>query len=95
MLIPKSFLPWRAIKAVAFQYLEQHLTDHIRVTAFRCAPTHKLEKAGVSSNHVQAIQFVTNVLVSSRDAFAQPNLVLCDDRIPIQFTLELERIAER
>jgi hypothetical protein len=95
MLIPNSFLPFRAIKSVAFQRLEQHLADHIRVTAFRCAPTNKPEQTGVSSNQVQAIQFVTNTLISSPNAFTQPNLVLCDDGIPIRFALELERIAER
>jgi hypothetical protein len=95
MLIPDSFLSSRMINAVAFQCLEQHLADHIRMTAFRLTPTHQLEQASVSSNHVQAIQFVTNAVVSSRNAFAQPNLVPCDDRISIRFTLELERIAER
>jgi hypothetical protein len=70
MLISNSFLPLRAINAVAFQRLEQHCADHIRVTAFRHAPTHKLEQTSVSSNDVQAIQFVTNATVSSRNPFA-------------------------
>jgi hypothetical protein len=95
MPIPNSFPPLRAIKAVAFQRLEQHLADHLRVTTFRRTPTHKFEQANVSSNHIQAIQFVTNALVSSHDAFAQPNLIPRDDHIPIQFPLELEWIAER
>jgi hypothetical protein len=95
MLIPNSFLPFRPIKSVSFQRLEQHLADHIRVTAFRHTPTHKLKQTSVSSDDVQTIQFVTNTLVSSRNAFAQPNLVLCDNCIPIRFMLELERIAER
>jgi hypothetical protein len=95
MLIPNSFLPLRAIKAVVLQRLKQHLANYIRVTAFRRTPTNKLEQANVSSNHVQAIQFVTNALVSSHEAFAQPNLIPRDDRITIQFLLELEWIAER
>jgi hypothetical protein len=95
MLIPNSFLPLRAINAVAFQRLEQHCANHIRVTAFRRTPTHKFEQVSVSSNHVQAIQFVTNALVSSSDAFTQPDFVLCDDRIPIRFTLEFEWVTQR
>jgi hypothetical protein len=70
MVIPNSFPPLRAIQAVAFQHLEQHCADHVRVTAFRRTPTHKLEQTGVSSDDVQAIQFVTNATVSSHDAFA-------------------------
>jgi hypothetical protein len=69
MLIPNSFLPFRAIKAVALRRLEQHLADHLRVTAFWRTPTHKLEQTAISSDDVEAIQFVTNTLVSSRDAF--------------------------
>jgi hypothetical protein len=95
MLIPNSFLPLRAIKAVVFQHLEQHLANYIRVTAFRRTPTHQLEQASVPSNHVQAIQFVTNALVSSHDAFTQPNLVLCNNHISIRFMLEFERVAQR